>query len=113
MSAVWLYGAMYYYVMHVHALFEPASHTAIQQTRIVPPPLYLVCTVYSSYITYTVQPYSIYTIHLHTPPLSPSAARCDIFGRRPMTRGASRLAVVAGAIVGVLRLVLQEWPATT
>ena len=68
-SAVWLYGAMYYYVMHVHALFEPASHTAIQQTRIVPPPLYLVCTVYSSYITYTVQSYSTYTVHLHTPPL--------------------------------------------
>ena len=64
-----LYGAMYYYVMHVHALFEPASHTAIQQTRIVTPPLYLVCTVYSSYITYTVQSYSTYTVHLHTPPL--------------------------------------------
>jgi len=74
-SAVWLYGAMYYYVMHVHALFEPASHTAIQQTRIVTPPLYLVCTVYSSYITYTVQSYSTYTVHLHTPPLRTSTDR--------------------------------------
>ena len=36
------------------------------------------------------------------------AARCDIFGRWPTARGASRLAVVAGAIVGVLRVVLQE-----
>ena len=54
-SAVWLYGAMYYYVMHVHALFEPASHTAIQQNRIVPPPLCLAVR-YTAHTAHT--PYS-------------------------------------------------------
>ena len=51
---IWLYKRVRY------------NHTAEPHCHATPVPS---CTVYSSYSTYTVQPYSIYTVHHHTTPL--------------------------------------------
>ena len=103
--AVWLYGAMYYYVMHEHALFEPASHTAIQQNRIVPPPMCLAVR-YTAHTAHT--PY----ITIQHPSGCPLAGREELVlaSSQPQGRAGSSLsgdAVVEGHVADVVESVLS------